>query len=118
MEKISRILPPSARTKAMDVSKAQPGRPGAPSMGRIPGEGPLNMIEDQVSLSTVEKAMDQQTPLYKNTKENARAKIVDDLARKFFETDPKKLARDSNLTKSEEAVASLEEVDRTAPVTT
>lgn len=108
MEKISRILPPSPRTKAAEVSKSQPARPGAPAMGRVePYFVRPEEIEDRFTLSTADRALEAQTPLYKNTKENARAKIVDDLAKKFFETTPKSVARDSDLTRSEEMVDSV-----------
>ena len=116
MEKISRILPPNPRTKTMDVSRSQPGRPGAPSLGRpqIDFVRPQD-VGDQFSLSTAERAVDAQTPLYKNTKENARTRIVDELAKKFFEANPKSVARDSDLTRAEETVQNLEANDLTKP---
>lgn len=111
MEKISRILPPSPRTQSAEVSKSQPGRPGAPSFGRPqlePMRNPMQ-IEDRVELATADRALEAAPSLYRNTKENARAQIVGDLAKKFFETSPKDLARDSGLTRSEEIVQDLQE---------
>ncbi|MBX3041046.1 MAG: hypothetical protein KF789_10105 [Bdellovibrionaceae bacterium] len=116
MEKISRILPPSPRTKAMEVSKAQPGRPGAPALGRpdINFVRPQD-LDDQLSLSTSERAIDAQTPLYKNTKENARARIVDDLAKKFFETNPKTMARESDLSQAEDVAQKVDSAELSRP---
>ncbi len=100
----------------MEVSNAQPGRPGAPTLGRPD----VNFVRpqdlgDQLTLSTAERALDAQSPLYKNTKENARARIVDDLAKKFFETNPKSAARDSDLTRAEETVENMESRDFVRP---
>lgn len=114
MEKISRILAPNPRTKAVDVASSQPGRPGAPAMGR-PQMAIGRPVEDQISLSTAEKAVEN-TPLYKNTKENARAKIVDDLAKKFFESAPIKSIRSDEGTKSEQ-LADVS-IDRDLPIST
>ena len=107
MEKISRILPPSPRTQAAEVAQSQPGRPGAPAFGRPPQREAS--IQDKVSFSATERAAEQIPGLYRNTRENARAKIVDDLAKRFFESTPKDLARDSGLSRSEEIAQDLQE---------
>lgn len=94
MEKISGILPANARTRSVDNSRTQPVRPGAPSLGRPMGrvtQAPVNVptvIEDRINFSTAEKAMAAQPTTYKNRVEAARSKIVDDLAKKFFEPTP------------------------------
>lgn len=86
MEKISRIIPANARTKAVDVSNSQPVRPGAPGYGRPMGRvtrAPLE-IEDRVSLSTAEKAITQQPANYRDRVEARRAQIAERMAEKFF----------------------------------
>lgn len=48
MDKISSILPKSARTQNTDHSKAQPARPGAPLLGRPMGRSTQKTVfEDQ-----------------------------------------------------------------------
>lgn len=86
MEKISRIIPASARSAAGEVSRSQPARPGAPEMGRVSGRVTSSGldIEDRVSFAAAERASGDLPPLYKKT-ESTRAKVVDDLARKFFD---------------------------------
>ena len=122
MDKISGIIPANARTKSVDVSSAQPVRPGAPSWGRPEGKvtkamalSPLE-VEDRVDLrgsktTTADKALAQGTQTYKKAVEGARAKVVDDLAKKFFDTNPKLDVREKDTTKSEEALEGLEDLD-------
>lgn len=89
MEKISGILPPSARTRSADIADAQPARPGAPSLGRPMGK---NSLGDRITLSKMAEQLRQNgdfgipdTPTtYKNTSENAKLKVIEDLNRKFF----------------------------------
>ncbi|MBK9323252.1 MAG: hypothetical protein IPM97_09980 [Bdellovibrionaceae bacterium] len=83
MEKISRILPPSRRVATVDVEQSQPVRPGAPEFGR-----PTQRLEiqDRVSLSSgANIALQERAPTtYRNPKESARARVVEDIAEKFF----------------------------------
>jgi hypothetical protein len=55
MEKISRILPPSARTQSYDSSRAMPARPGAPEAGRptssVGRPESMDVIEDRMTIS-------------------------------------------------------------------
>lgn len=88
MEKISRIIPANARTKAVDVSGSQPVRPGAPTYGRPVGRvtrAPLE-VQDRVSLSTAERAITQhEQPLnYRDRVEARRAQIAERVSAKFF----------------------------------
>ena len=107
MEKISGILPPSARTKAVDIAAAQPARPGAPAFGRPMGK---NSLGDRVTLSRELEQMRQSGempeaedfPVYKKSPDSRKAKIIEDLNQKFFS--PKALAREEDMTKSEEAL--------------
>ncbi|MBX2987579.1 MAG: hypothetical protein KF802_06755 [Bdellovibrionaceae bacterium] len=110
MEKISRIIPSNARTKAVDVSGSQPVRPGAPGWGRPEGRvtrSPLD-IEDRVNISNLERPLDR-TDIYKNKPEAARAKVVEDLAKKFFDTNPVKDLKEGVAPRSEELLGAVEE---------
>lgn len=89
MEKISGIIPASARTRSVDVSTSQPVRPGAPTYGRPVGRvtrAPLE-VQDRVSVSTAERALEQyQQPAtsYRNRVEARRAQIAEQTAKNFF----------------------------------
>ena len=116
MEKISRIIPTSARTKAVDVSKSQPVRPGAPTWGRTVGKVTTRMpIEDRIEVSTAERgqqAAEINNPLnYNNKGTLAKTKIVEDLSNKFFNSTPKSLVRDGDETLSEQVQARVLEQD-------
>lgn len=90
MEKLSSILPGSARVKSVDMRDAKPRRPGAPSFGAPEGR---NTVQDRVTLSQAaataagetirDKVMDK--PNY-TAKEFQSAKSVDDVTNNFFET--------------------------------
>ena len=107
MEKISRILPPSRRITAADVESNPPVRPGAPEFGR-PSKSSLD-VQDRVSLSslannrTPEPAATYKAP----TKDSARAKVVDELAEKFF--NPRTFAKDSDTTLAEDTLKSMQD---------
>lgn len=111
MEKISGIIPASARTKVADTSLAQPARPGAPALGRPMGK---NSLGDRVTLSKQMEEMKatgmmptpEETPaVYKNPAEARKLKVVDDLNAKFFNA--KALAKEGEEPKSEEALKKL-----------
>ncbi len=123
MDKISGILSASPRTSKMDISNSQPARPGAPMTGRPEGK---NSLGDRISLSKeVERIKEagltedgpdnasevsiSATPTYKNTSENAKVKIIQDLNRKFF-TNTRNLGRPSEeATKSEQVLKNIED---------
>ncbi len=105
MEKISRILPPSRRVVATDVESSQPVRPGAPDFGR-PTQKPLD-IQDRVSLSSLVNNRSAEPTTYKNTKDGARARVVEDMAEKFF--NPRTIAKEGEGTRSEETLKRMEE---------
>ncbi len=104
MEKISQIVPSNARTKAIDVSKSQPVRPGAPTWGRPEGRVTKAMVEDKVSLSSVAAERPLEAPTYdRNLAESKRLKIARDLADKFFENNfPQKEVKEGAAPLSEE----------------
>lgn len=122
MEKISRILPPNARTSSYDVSRAQPARPGAPKIGR-----PQNLEEvmDRVSLSEqlTNSVMDNTDKLelpqqnsklaastYKST-DNVKSQLVREMTDRFFlkGSTPKTEVKDSDQAHSEEVVARVQD---------
>jgi hypothetical protein len=123
MDKISGILSASPRTSKMDISNSQPARPGAPMTGRPEGK---NSLGDRISLSKeVERIKEaglteegpdnasevstSATPTYKNTSENAKVKIIQDLNRKFF-TGTRNIGRPSEeSTKSEQVLKNIED---------
>ena len=117
MEKISGIIPASARTQIADTSVAQPARPGAPALGRPMGK---NSLGDRVAWSkqmeelkkmNPEGATSPMTPeagVYTNPTEAKKLKVIDDLNKKFF-ANPKADVREGNMTKSEEALKATEE---------
>jgi hypothetical protein len=105
MEKISRILPPSRRVTATDVESNQPVRPGAPEFGR-PSRKSLD-VEDRLNFSSVASNRSAEAATYKNPKEGARAKAIDDLAEKFF--NPKTVAKEGEGVQSEEMLKKMED---------
>jgi hypothetical protein len=107
MEKISRILPPSRRVAATDVESSQPVRPGAPEFGRPTTQKKLLDIQDRVSLSSLANNRSAEPTTYKNTKEGAKARAVEDLAEKFF--NPRTVAKEGEGTRSEETLKRMEE---------
>lgn len=108
MEKISGILPASARTKVADISASQPARPGAPAFGRPMGK---NSLGDRITLSRELEELRQSgqfpepeaPPTYTSSGEVKKLKVIDELNKKFF-TNPKEIARDEDITKSEETL--------------
>lgn len=109
MDKISSILPSSSRVKSVDLSEAPPVRPGAPANGRAEGR---NSIRDRFTLS--EQAKDlalKDTLTYKNPKESMRAKMVEQLGNKFFETRLKPVADEQSEPITEKVSASLKPIE-------
>jgi hypothetical protein len=117
MEKISGIIPASARTQVADTSSAQPARPGAPLLGRPEGK---NSLGDRVTLSKQMEAMKKEAlgdapamtpdaPVY-SSPESRKVKVIEELNKKFF-TNPKAQVRDNDMTKSEEALKSTNDVE-------
>lgn len=113
MEKISRIIPPSARTKSYDISRAQPGRPGAPQLGRPEFEPAFDrvMISENLTQSMQDRVADK--PLksetlntYSKPTENVKSEMIRKMTDQFFmkKNDPKEVAQDSPQTVSEELV--------------
>lgn len=83
MEKLSSILPSSPRIKNVDLSDAQPVRPGVATYGRPVG---VNPMKDRFTVSQEAKDIAfRETLGAVNPKEAKSVKIVDDLSKKFFE---------------------------------
>jgi hypothetical protein len=113
MEKLSGILPASARTATAEVASAQPARPGALALGRPMGK---NSLGDRVTISKQLEEMrrtglgpEMSPPVtYRNSPEGQKLKVIDELNKKFF-TDPKSLVRETDQTKSEEVLTKIDE---------
>lgn len=116
MEKISLILAPSARTKNYDVSRAQPVRPGAPTIGR---PETMNTIEDRMTFSDqlIDPILNGDTvpagkslDTYKPRDSGIKSTVVKDLTNKFFakEYNPKQAVRESDQTHSEEILSHVQ----------
>lgn len=115
MEKISRILPPSARTKSYDISRAQPVRPGAPDAGRPVFEPVVDkmILSEALTSSMQDNFLNGDTQIkaevqaqYPKPKESVKSEMIRNMTEKFFlkQQDPKDLAKDTNQTISEEVV--------------
>lgn len=111
MEKISGIIPANRRTKSIDVSNSQPVRPGAPTWGRPVGRVTQQMLPDpleKVSFSQTDLDMKKggEDPIaqttYNSRGQMARAQVVEELSKKFYEPTMKNLARDNDETLSEQ----------------
>lgn len=95
MEKISGILPTSSRIQAIDTSKSQPARPGAPTLGRSEGKNSLGaakaVFSKEAEMAALKAEIDgvPSTPaakLYKKPTEADHAKIAEDVSRRFFKS--------------------------------
>ncbi|WP_413558690.1 hypothetical protein [Bdellovibrio sp. HCB209] len=119
MEKISGILPASARTKMIDTSSSLAARPGAPEFGRMQGK---NSLGDRVQLSKQLEEMRQsgqmpepEAPISYKTPEMSKKKVIEDLNKAFF-TNPKSIAREnSEVTRSEEAFQNTKNAEEFFP---
>ena len=113
MEKISRIIPPSARTKSYDISRAQPGRPGAPQLGRPEFEPAIDrvMLSENLTQSMQDRVIDRPVQndiqkTYSKPTENVKSEMIRKMTDQFFmkKNDPKEVAQDNPQTISEEVV--------------
>lgn len=112
MDKISSILPQNARVTSVDLDEAPPARPGSPAFGRKVGR---NTVADRLTLSKHAKELAaQDTMMMKNPKETARAKSVDEINKKFFETRLKPV--ESQPVQSEEIAEKSFEAPEMAPL--
>ncbi len=84
MEKISGILSSSARITSVDLDESPPARPGSPNVGQKQG---VVRINDRFNLSQRAKEMAAQDTMMKiNPRDAAKAKIVEEQSRAFFQT--------------------------------
>ena len=85
MEKISSILPSNARVKSVDMAAANPIRPGTPAYGRPVGTTASE--RDRITVSeTARELASRESVASQNPKETAKAKVVEQMTRNFFET--------------------------------
>ncbi len=85
------------------------GRPEGKVTGPMPQQAP---VEDKVTISAVDRVKEAQPGVYKNSAENARLKMIDDMANKFFNGPGKFEHADGEATQAEEVVAALEQAPR------
>ena len=82
MEKISSILPSTARIKSVDLKDGQAVRPGGPSFGRTIGSSPISKVAQQstaqIALGKHEELMDRRT------KDQKHAEMVKNISDGFF----------------------------------
>lgn len=99
MEKISGILSSSARVTSVDLDESPPARPGSPNIGQKQG---VVRINDRFNLSQRAKELAAQDTMMKvNPREHAKAKIVENQSKAFFQTrlkDDKKASEIANET--------------------
>ena len=118
MQKISGIIPANHRTRAVDVSGSQPVRPGAPAWGRPTGRVTRNPMPDlaekvsQSALDAIGKPNSEnfiQQTTYNSRGQMAKAQVVEELSKKFFEPNIKELAREGDETLSEQVENNVKE---------
>ncbi len=112
MEKLSSILAPSARVKAVDLTDSHPVRPGTPTYGRPVG---ANVLKDRLTLSQRAKDVAFDETLAKvDPTESRGAKIADNAYKKFFE---QKMATEEFKTRpaSEQTQERSMEIEESAP---
>jgi hypothetical protein len=107
VEKISKIIAPSVRTRGYDSSRAQPARPGAPQAGRPQFEP----ITDRVSLSeTLTDSMQDQfinpsqvEKNYSRPVSQTKSELIKSMSEKFFQKNqsPKEILGEEGQTFSE-----------------
>lgn|GEM_PF-2118286 len=94
MDKISSIIPSNSRITSVDLEGSQAARPGAPILGRHEG---ISTVRDRVSLSEAARNASLQDS-FKDTmggaraKDAARAKMVSEINRNFFDSRVKAVA--------------------------
>jgi len=84
LQKISGILPSSARVTSVDLRESGAARPGAPNFGRPIGES--NLMNNSITRSA-HRALQQHNELSsKRTKEQQQAQEIQKMADEFFKT--------------------------------
>ena len=81
MDKLSSILPNSPRVQSVDLSDAQPRRPGSPTYGAPVGT--TASMRDRRTIGS--KPSLDEAPVYQNPKEAKSAKLINDVTKSFFE---------------------------------
>ncbi len=85
MEKISGILPSSARVTNVDLKNEMPARPGSPLFGRVEGRV---TARDKYSKAAAHNRLDVQTlnshNRYQNPKDASKVRIAEKMANDFF----------------------------------
>jgi hypothetical protein len=118
MDKISGIIPASPRLKSVETAAAQPARPGAPEFGRPQGK---NSLGDRIQLSKKLEEMRQsgqlpepEAPLTYKKPAPTKLQVVEEINKNFFEN-PKSIAKDNDLTRSEQAFENVRKAEEFLP---
>lgn len=82
MEKISGILPKSARVASVDLKESSPVRPGTPTFGRT--EGVSSLRDAKIGQTASRAAKINETQLDWRSKDMQNAATVRDLSDRFF----------------------------------
>lgn len=117
MDKISSIIPTNARIKSVDLEGSQAARPGAPTLGRHEG---ISTVRDRVSLSEDARkaSLDdsfKQTMGGARAKDAARAKMVAEINRNFFDSRVKSVAAPAAPASEAVEESSVESAENFAP---
>ncbi len=110
MEKLSSILPSNPRVKSVDMTDAQPRRPGAPAFGAPVGR---NTVQDRVSLSQAQMPEMIKDAATYNPRDFRSSKTTDFKTKDFFNNRLK--PTDAEISASAAAFESLETVREEAP---
>lgn len=84
MEKISGILPQSARVASVDLKESSPVRPGTPAFGRT--EGVSSLRDAKIGQTASRAAKISETQLDWRAKDMQNAATVRDLSDRFFKS--------------------------------
>ena len=101
MEKISSILPSSARVTSVDMKESNPVRAGAPGFGRAEAQ----MNRERTSPDSIKQATEAQLDMHDwRSKDLKHASIAKDMADKFFAKNKKDI--DEVIPSSDERISS------------
>jgi hypothetical protein len=107
MEKISSILPATARVTAVDLKNSGVARPGTPSFGREVGMSSVLKKQEADIAARANKIRDEQAGLRTGFQRDPRAEIVQRMADDFFINKARQYEQEKN-------TVPLAEVDRLA----
>jgi hypothetical protein len=81
MEKISKIIPPSARTVSVDLKNSGVARSGMPSFGREQG---VSSAAKKAEMDVITRSSHQHQELMADRIKDPKVRIIEDMANSFF----------------------------------